>query len=329
MNVIGFSRRFACLVCVNVLLVGQAIHISAQTVLVDFGSDTSFRGLSVPNPDMNGNYWNSLQPGLDGPSAGNRNLIDNHNNLTGFSLYFDTPVATDSYNGPSGGPTSEATKHTDVQFVDVDTVALGNLGGAKEAVFDYAASPGAATAGTGNLCRFEIQNLDPAKKYNLTFFGSHIFSFDQQTVYTVFSDNTYTTAVGTANLNVESANFQDYNHDMVATISNLSPQANNILYIQFVGANNHEGYLNDFQLVGSSVALAGDYNGNGKVDAADYVLWRKTPTSFGGDPAGYITWRANFGNPGAGATVGAVPEPATCALILLGAFELVWMCRRA
>jgi len=60
-------------------------------------------------------------------------------------------------------------------------------------------------------------------------------------------------------------------------------------------------------------ALAGDYNGDGKVDAADYVTWRKNPAAFGGDPAGYNTWRANFGagtsGTGAGPAVAAVPEP--------------------
>jgi hypothetical protein len=39
----------------------------------------------------------------------------------------------------------------------------------------------------------------------------------------------------------------------------------------------------------------GDYNENGTVDAADYVRWRNDPGSFGGDPAGYNTWRGNFG----------------------------------
>jgi hypothetical protein len=39
----------------------------------------------------------------------------------------------------------------------------------------------------------------------------------------------------------------------------------------------------------------GDYNENGTVDAADYVVWRNDPDSHGGNPAGYNTWRANFG----------------------------------
>ena len=48
-------------------------------------------------------------------------------------------------------------------------------------------------------------------------------------------------------------------------------------------------------------ALAGDYNGDGAVDAADYVVWRKT----GGGQAGYDLWRTNFGR-----TVGAASRAA-------------------
>jgi autotransporter-associated beta strand protein len=51
-------------------------------------------------------------------------------------------------------------------------------------------------------------------------------------------------------------------------------------------------------------APAGDYNGNGTVDAADYALWRKNPGAYGGDPAGYNTWKSNFGSTGGG--VGAL-----------------------
>ncbi len=64
----------------------------------------------------------------------------------------------------------------------------------------------------------------------------------------------------------------------------------------------------------TSPGLPGDFNTDGKVDAADYVLWRKNPGSFGG-PTGYNTWRDNFGTTaGSGAGSGfdhltAVPEP--------------------
>jgi hypothetical protein len=66
--------------------------------------------------------------------------------------------------------------------------------------------------------------------------------------------------------------------------------------------------------------IQGDYNDDGKVNAADYVLWRKNPDAFGGTPGGYNTWRANFGSPpGSGSALGgpdSVPEPASGWLLL-------------
>jgi T5SS/PEP-CTERM-associated repeat protein len=68
--------------------------------------------------------------------------------------------------------------------------------------------------------------------------------------------------------------------------------------------------------------LPGDYNADGSVDAADYLVWRKNDST----PAGYDTWRANFGAtaavgaasrraapgpPRLGGPTPAVPEPAS------------------
>jgi hypothetical protein len=76
--------------------------------------------------------------------------------------------------------------------------------------------------------------------------------------------------------------------------------------------------------------IAGDYNNNGTVDAADYVVWREnlnTSNVLPNDPNGgtidqdqYNTWRANFGRAaggGTGANLEAVPEPATAVAALL------------
>ncbi len=68
-------------------------------------------------------------------------------------------------------------------------------------------------------------------------------------------------------------------------------------------------------LINPNAALAGDFNGNGIVDAADYVVWRKGlgPTY---TPSDYNVWRAQFGRtPGSGTGAGlgdatTVPEPA-------------------
>jgi hypothetical protein len=76
--------------------------------------------------------------------------------------------------------------------------------------------------------------------------------------------------------------------------------------------------------------IAGDANGDGKVDAADYVLWRKNigETVLGGygadadgnrviGPGDYQAWRTNFGRASAGDSLLAVPEPGLFHLIVI------------
>jgi hypothetical protein len=342
MNVIPNWKRCACWVPALALLVGQAVIVNGQTVLVDFGNDTTYRSLSVLNPDTKGHYWNSIQPGVLV-----ENFVDLQNNATTIDIGWDTPLGFDSFNGPAG-PTGPADvkadlRANDLPFTDIDlspTSALGNLNGALEGPFDFVTGQGVEGA---NQVRFQIQQLDPAKKYNLTFFGSHIFSNDTTTVYTVFTNNTYTTPVGTANLDVQVAGMPNvHNKDKVATINNLSPQADNILYVQFVGMNGNLGYLNCMQIEAVTPAgTAGDYNNNGTVDAADYAVWRNnvgTTTTLPNDPTGgtigttqYDTWRRNFGlgiGSGSGlAASAAVPEPAALVLVVAGMLGLPFVGR--
>ncbi len=77
--------------------------------------------------------------------------------------------------------------------------------------------------------------------------------------------------------------------------------------------------------------VPGDYNNNGVVDAADYVLWRNggplanevdTPGTV--NAADYTAWQARFGNTsgrGSGLAAAAVPEPTTLflAFVTVGA----------
>jgi hypothetical protein len=93
----------------------------------------------------------------------------------------------------------------------------------------------------------------------------------------------------------------------------------------------------------TALGIPGDYNNNGTVDAADYVVWRKnagTNNPLANDPIGgtigtaqYNQWRANFGQtaPGAGSSSGAitnatVPEPATLVLLMFATAN--WFLRR-
>jgi hypothetical protein len=69
----------------------------------------------------------------------------------------------------------------------------------------------------------------------------------------------------------------------------------------------------------SQPGLAGDFNGDGKVDAADYASWRKgLGTTY--TQTDYDVWRTHFGQSaggGSGASAGsAVPEP-SCPVLLL------------
>jgi T5SS/PEP-CTERM-associated repeat protein len=67
------------------------------------------------------------------------------------------------------------------------------------------------------------------------------------------------------------------------------------------------------------VGNTGDYNDDGVVDAADYVVWRKfnnTSTTLPNDPSAgsvndgdYNNWRENFGHAGGAGGANAVPEP--------------------
>ena len=89
------------------------------------------------------------------------------------------------------------------------------------------------------------------------------------------------------------------------------------------------GDATTFLAVVEAVGLAGDYNDDGVVDAADYTVWRD---HFGGtalpfnetaslgsvDNEDYDAWKANFGatdGEGAGSST-AVPEPSTAILML-------------
>jgi hypothetical protein len=90
-----------------------------------------------------------------------------------------------------------------------------------------------------------------------------------------------------------------------------------------------------------SAGVAGDYNGNGTVDAADYVVWRQNlgqtfalpnrdPSNSGViNQQDYTYWKGHFSNSGAGASVSSiVPEPSSIGLTLLAVLSFGFIRRR-
>lgn len=101
-------------------------------------------------------------------------------------------------------------------------------------------------------------------------------------------------------------------------------------FTNWSGAGGGGGFTYMRAVAPAAPSPTGDYNGNGAIDAADYVVWRDTLNqsvaagqgadgSANGkvDAADYDFWRARFGTTPAATGVAAVPEPATALLGLL------------
>jgi hypothetical protein len=126
--------------------------------------------------------------------------------------------------------------------------------------------------------------------------------------------------------------------DATSTIRNLV--ANGLLYPD--SATGTIQALFDGTDTQVQVALAGDYNGDGMVNVADYTVWRDTLGQTGSglpadgdgggavDAADYEFWKQRFGNATTVAFAASrVPEPSglLAALVMSGIFALLFRAR--
>ena len=92
---------------------------------------------------------------------------------------------------------------------------------------------------------------------------------------------------------------------------------------------------------GSGGGLPGDFNGDGTVDAADYVVWSDNrgagdESALGGNGDGiggvgqsdYLLWKNSFGNTSGSGSSAAIPEPAALSLLLVTALSVLVGYRR-
>jgi hypothetical protein len=82
----------------------------------------------------------------------------------------------------------------------------------------------------------------------------------------------------------------------------------------------------------AAAGIDGDFNNDGRVDAADYISLRKQYDNIATGPGltAYQTWRTNFGrtSSGSGASA-AVPEPAALVLLMMAATIICAWSRRS
>ena len=105
------------------------------------------------------------------------------------------------------------------------------------------------------------------------------------------------------------------------TTSGLDLNAINHLHLQldpggFGSSGQYTVHWNELSLI-TVAGLPGDFNGDSRVDGADFLVWQRggSPTPLSADDLN--AWKTGFGAGASSPTVGAVPEPSTAALLVL------------
>lgn len=118
---------------------------------------------------------------------------------------------------------------------------------------------------------------------------------------------------------------------LMTAVGGITGSFSNVLFPPLAAASWRLNYTANYVLL--QVGLKGDYNLDGRVDAADYLVWRKSLGAIGFglaadgnanhqiDPGDYDVWTQHFGASMIGGSSAAshpnaaVPEPATSAFV--------------
>jgi len=255
--------RAVFLVAVLVNLSGE---LQAQTWLVNFNNSGGYRGASQTNADANGNFWNNVNPSFWSSLSNTAGTASGsfRGNLSGSS------AGVDSYNGPLGTNVANPLTQAQIDSVVVDSAALGVLGGSKAAAAGYAVT----TAGSSQQWKFLVGVANTNLTYDVSFYGAH--RYGGTSVYSAFSDGTFSNSIGTTTLNVGSSG--NYNSNQVTTLSGLTAGSRTdpsgsgrALHLQVEGTNGGSGYLNAMSVKGYIGYLGGGTTTLNGAPAAGYV----------------------------------------------------------
>lgn len=293
-------------------------------------------GLSVRDHAALGNLtWNIFDVRKVGPSATSRILASHdagspENGLNGAIANFDQAAIVGNDGGQNQSGLSQVTNGS------VGSLQWTDKGGAGTSVSPSGAaiSWGNGQAWDGNTFNDRLSDFSNYGKVTFRVSATDALnaggSLGIQAWFQTGEYNTpealfQTTGVG-SNGEISLAIDGQY-HDLVFPLSAVT----NRLNVQQFGVNLF-AHTNDLVINIDSIrfdevtGVPGDYNGNGIVDGADYVLWRNGgPLQNEVDAPGtvnaadYAAWRARFGNTSGGGSLSeaAVPEPASFVLILV------------
>jgi hypothetical protein len=287
---------------------------------------------------------------LGGTFDNNNRTLDNNGSVAGDGVIRSGGLTNDGSIGVGGGDldlVGPVTNNTNVSIQSGSTARFfgpvngpGNYPGTGTAMFLNSFSPGASPAqvnfggnliltGTATLI-MELAGTAPGTQYDrLVVAGSASLA---GTLNVALLDG-FSPVLGNSFEIIAAAG------GVLGTFSNesLPALASNLEWSVLYGSNT-------VTLQVAAVGLPGDYNADGSVDAADYVVWRKnsgTSNTLPNDPIGgtigqaqFDQWRANFGETAAGGGSGstvptdvAVPEPKSLLLVAAGGMLLAMAAR--
>jgi hypothetical protein len=295
---------------------------SATSTLEIFGTTTSgFGGTRLNGFRLNDGLNNVLSVDMGLPSPPPSPIQTGFQSMAGsFPLGPNSPAPSmtstfGSYTVKVSGDPYQSTDYSRVGFED-NVASASTIDPSIRSLYEDGLQNNLDT-NTGAGLNLSIQGVSANAKYALK-----VWSYNpENTIYptpTQFSPLAGSNTSGTSASVTQTATPVPTSLNDYSTIIYVS-STTSTLDIHAASTSNFGGT----RLNGFALTLAGDFDGNNRVDSADYVLWRNDPATFGGS-GGYDAWRSNFGASipsGSGSfSTAAVPEPGTLAITVIGMF---------